>query len=291
MEYVTIPSGRYVIGSTTQDGFPQDHEVGQVEVTVPSYWMMSTPVTNESFQQFVTETGYQTIAERQGWSFVFGYFLSETDRQNAKQSTANPLWYAVPGANWRHPEGRASDIVNRMDHPVVQVAREDAIAYCQWAGCRLPTEAEWEIAAKGGTNNVKYPWGDDTWQVDGRYQANIWQGKFPIENEALDGYVGTAPVRMYSPNGYGCYQMIGNVWEWCVNPARIPLALFQHTQGNDVWRSYLTTDDREFAIRGGSFLCHESYCRRYRIAARNASRGLEATNHLSFRCVKEGESI
>ncbi|MCW6662474.1 formylglycine-generating enzyme family protein [Aerococcaceae bacterium NML190073] len=285
MEWKTIPAGKYYIGSSEAAGFAEDQEGPQVMVELTEFQIGATPITNVQFAAFVEATGYVTDAERLGWSFVFGYFLTPEQKMNAQQSTANRLWYAVPQACWRQPEGEGSSIIERMDHPVVQVSRNDAVAYCRWAGCRLPSEAEWEVAAKGGTLYEKYPWGDD-WQPKQANHCNIWQGAFPNENTAEDGYVNTAPVYQYEPNGYGCYQMIGNIWEWCSNPARIDLSLFAYTSGEQVWHSYQMTDDREYAIKGGSFLCHQSYCKRYRIAARNASKGMEATNHLGFRCVK-----
>lgn len=286
MEMRVIPAGTYRIGSSTDNGFAEDKEKPQVEITLNEFQIGATPVTNKEFGKFVDATGHVTDAERLGWSFVFGYFLTEEQKAKAQQSGANRWWYAVPKACWYQPEGEGSSIHDRMDHPVVQVSRNDAIAFCQWAGCRLPSEAEWEVAAKGGTPFELYPWGDD-WQLEDANHCNIWQGAFPTENTAEDGYLNTAPVYYYEPNGYGCYQMIGNVWEWCSNPARIDLALFQHLTGEQIWLSYQNRDDREYGIKGGSFLCHQSYCKRYRIAARNGSKGMEATNHLGFRCVKQ----
>lgn len=172
-----------------------------------------------------------------------------------------------------------------MDHPVVHVSRNDAIAYCQWAGLRLPTEAEWEVAAKGGTEYECYPWGEE-FLVDGQYQCNIWQGNFPVENTLVDGYGNTAPVRTFEPNGYGLYQVVGNIWEWCVNPRGIPLSAFNQLQGNEFWQKLQTIDDAPYAIKGGSFLCHDSYCNRYRITARNGNTGMSSSNNMGFRCAR-----
>lgn len=285
MEMCRVPQGTYRIGATQQRGFTEDKEMPSIDVQLNDYQIGATPVTNAQFAQFVATTGYVTDAERLGWSLVFGYFLEEKVKAMSQQ-VANGWWYVVPHASWRCPEGEGSSIAERMNHPVVQVSRNDAIAYCQWAKLRLPSEAEWEVAAKGGTLFDYCPWGEEL-VVDGVHRCNVWQGEFPTHNTQEDGYTNTAPVYHYEPNGYGCYQMIGNVWEWCSNPARIDLALFGHMDGQMIWNSYQSRDDREYAIKGGSFLCHASYCRRYRIAARHASRGMQATNHLGFRCVKD----
>lgn len=172
-----------------------------------------------------------------------------------------------------------------MDHPVVQVSRNDALAFCRWADKRLPTEAEWEIAAKGGTENDLYPWGTD-FLAGEDYHCNIWQGAFPKANTKADGFASTAPARFYEPNGYGLYQVIGNVWEWCSNPARIPLEQFRSWDSHFFEQRFQQVDDAMYATRGGSFLCHESYCKRYRIAARNGNSGMSAANNLGFRCAK-----
>lgn len=275
-----------MIGAQKAIGFVTDKETPQVLVTLPAFQIDTTPVTNAEFEHFVRETGYVTDAEKQGYSYVFGYFLTEEQKQLSKPASNNHTWYTVENACWRRPEGFQSDIKARMDHPVVQVSRQDAVAYCLWAGKRLPTEAEWEVAAKGGTDNELYPWGD-VLLVNEQHQCNIWQGEFPVNNTQEDGFAATAPVKTYAPNGYGCYQMIGNIWEWCCNPADIELAMFQHVTGAELWRSYQQTDSRFYAIKGGSFLCHHTYCNRYRIAARNRYNGLAATNHIGFRCVKD----
>lgn len=282
-----ISGGTYMVGTNNKDGFLIDQEGPQVAVKVPDYWMDEATVTNQQFSLFIKETGYITEAERFGWSFVFHYFLSDKTRQKSQLVPNLNWWYAVEGADWQHPEGPDSTIEKRMDHPVVQVSRNDAIAYCQWAGKRLPTEVEWEIAAKGGTENERYPWGED-FLINGQHQCNIWQGDFPKENTKEDGFTNTAPAKWYEPNGLGMYQAIGNVWEWCSNPARIPLTTFQEKSAVEFWEENQQVDDAAYATRGGSFLCHYSYCKRYRIAARHGNTGMSAANNLGFRCVKGG---
>nr|WP_315527883.1 formylglycine-generating enzyme family protein [Carnobacterium maltaromaticum] len=280
-----IPQGIYIIGTNDEFGFESDNEGPQVSVEVSSYLIDETTVSNQEFTLFTESTSYVTEAERFGWSFVFHYFLSEETRKNSQLVPSMPWWYAVSGADWQHPEGVDSNINERMDHPVVQVSRNDALAYARWKGKRLPTEAEWEIAAKGGTNYERYPWGEN-FLINDKYQCNIWQGDFPKINTLEDGFTNTAPAKFYEPNGYGLYQMIGNVWEWCLNPARIDLYEFQDKDGSYFLDAFNKVDDEVYATKGGSFLCHESYCKRYRIAARNGNSGMSASNNLGFRCVK-----
>ncbi|MHC5268528.1 formylglycine-generating enzyme family protein [Enterococcus sp. LJL98] len=283
---IRIPSGTYEIGTNGLDGFTGDMEGPKVSVTLPEFFIAATPVTNAEFAKFVAATNYVTESETFGWSFVFDYFLQTLDPKYQQTVPHLKWWKGVQGANWRHPEGPGSTITDRLDHPVVHVSRNDAIAYCQWAGLRLPTEAEWEIAAKGGTTFERYPWGEDLLE-GGQHHCNIWQGNFPIENTLEDGYANTAPVHTFEPNGYGLYQVIGNVWEWCVNPRGIPLRAFNQTSGTTFWQQFQGKDDEAYAIRGGSFLCHASYCKRYRIAARNGNTGMSASNNMGFRCVRE----
>lgn len=284
---IEIPSGEYLIGTNEQEaGFASDREGPQVKVALPAFLIDETTVTNAEFAKFVTATGYVTEAEVIGWSFVFAYFLKEIAEKYQHPVPNLTWWKAVQGANWRHPEGPGSTLVGRLDHPVVQVSRNDAVAYCHWAKKRLPTEAEWEVAAKGGQSYERYPWGE-TFLVNEQYQCNIWQGAFPNENTLVDGFSNTAPVKSYAPNGYGLYQMIGNVWEWCVNPRGLSLSVFGEVSGAAFWTQYQKQDDNDYATKGGSFLCHDSYCKRYRIAARNGNSGMSASNNLGFRCVKD----
>ena len=282
---IYIPSGTYLIGTDKKIGFETDYETPRTEVTINGFYIDETTVTNQEFMEFVTATNYQTDAEKIGWSYVFHYFLDEPKKYPLKVPQTS-WWHLVEGANWKHPEGPESDILSRLDHPVVHVSRNDAVAYCQWAGKRLPTEAEWEIAAQGGTNREEYYWGDELAR-DGVHRCNTWQGEFPNTNTLDDGYAGTAPVKTYDPNPYGLYQMIGNVWEWCVNPGKIELKSFQLVSGKDFWKVHQVPDDELYAIKGGSFLCHYSYCNRYRMCARNSNMSMSTSQNLSFRCVKD----
>lgn len=283
---IEIPSGEYAIGTNEQAaGFTSDREGPQVKVALPAFLIDETTVTNAAFAEFVAATGYVTEAEAIGWSFVFDYFLKEIEEKYQQPVPNLAWWKAVQGANWRHPEGPGSTLEGRLDHPVVQVSRNDAIAYCHWAKKRLPTEAEWEVAAKGGHSYERYPWGE-TFLINDQYQCNIWQGAFPKENTMADGFSNTAPAKSYAPNDYGLYQMIGNVWEWCVNPRGLPLGAFAEIPSETFWAQYQKVDDAVYATKGGSFLCHDSYCKRYRIAARNGNSGMSASNNLGFRCVK-----
>lgn len=285
-EMAKVPKGKYLIGTNQLDGFVEDKEGPQVEVSIDAFEIGITTVTNQEFQKFVEETGYITESEKYGWSHVFHYFLSEDEILKAKKVSNLSSWYAVPEANWKHPEGQSSTIINRMDHPVVHVSRNDCLAYCQWNKTRLPTEAEWEVAAKGGTLYDKYPWGEQFF-FDGHYECNIWQGKFPITNTEDDGFASTSPAKNYTPNDYGLYQMIGNVWEWCLNPRGIDLTEFQTKSTQKYYQDFNHVDARSYAIKGGSFLCHESYCKRYRIAARNGNTGDSASNNMGFRVVRD----
>lgn len=277
---IEIPAGVTLIG-TDKGGFSADLEGPAVELAIPRFFISATAVTNEEFQRFVATTGYQTDSEKFGWSFVFHVFLTETQQRRSQKMTGTNWWYAVAGASWRCPEGPGSTIEDRLTHPVVHVSRNDAVAYCQWAGMRLPTEIEWEKAARGGLVGKLYPWGDEL-VIDGKHQCNIWQGAFPAHNTMEDGYLGTAPVETYEPNGFGLYQTAGNVWEWCANPRYLP---FKEQLGA-VWQAHQTYSTAAYGIRGGSFLCHASYCNRYRVAARNGNTADSASNNMGFCCVQ-----
>lgn len=260
-----IVGGAFFMGSEDDDAFAADGEGPMREVTLPPYWIDATAVSNRDFAAFVEVTYHITDAERFGWSFVFYALLEPAERDAARGDTVPdaPWWLAVDGASWRHPEGRASSIEDRLDHPVVHVSWRDAAAYAAWAGKRLPSEAEWENAARGGLVQAKYPWGDEL-RPNGEHRCNIWQGRFPEINTGEDGYLGTAPVTAFEPNGYGLYNVAGNVWEWCA----------------DWW----SAAGRSKVIRGGSYLCHASYCNRYRVAARSSNTVDSSTGHTGFRC-------
>lgn len=278
---VTIPGGLFAMGTDTKEGFPADGEGPVRQVELDSFQISPYAVTNADFKLFVDATGYITEAERFGWSYVFHLLASE----QIKESVANvpqevPWWLVVEGAYWRTPEGPDSHILDRMNHPVIHISWNDAEAYCKWAGVRLPTEAEWEYAARGGLERKTYPWGD-LLKVNGEHRCNIWQGKFPTHNSALDGYIGTAPVDVYEPNGYGLYNMSGNVWEWCsdwFSPA-------YHLKTAARNPEYKQATGRR-SMRGGSYLCHRSYCNRYRVAARSSNTPDSSTGNCGFRVAR-----
>lgn len=285
-EMIALPGGTFMMGTDSTFGFKADRENPRLQVTVEPFAISKYTITNEEFLQFFLDTGYITDAERFGSSNVFHLLLDEETKQNLTPiSKDSPWWYEVPEANWRKPEGPHSDISDRMDHPVVHVSWNDANAYAAWAGKRLPTEAEWEFAARGGKENLTFPWGNELEQ-DGKFMANTFQGEFPNYNAESDGFLGTAPVHHFQPNDYGLYQVIGNVWEWCLNPGRIPLETFQQKSRDDFIRENHQYSEDLYALKGGSFLCHCSYCQRYRIAGRNSNTALSSTSNTGFRVVE-----
>ena len=266
------------MGDHFDEGYPADGEQPVHEVALSPFRLDPTPVTNAQFATFVKDSGYITEAEALGVSAVFHLAFGGSNADVVNRVAEAPWWLAVAGASWRHPEGRGSDIVHRQNHPVVHVTWRDAGAYCAWAGKRLPTEAEWEFAARGGLAGSRYPWGDEL-TPRGRWRCNIWQGVFPADNSEIDGFLTTAPVRTFPPNGFGLYQMSGNVWEWCADwfapnyyrqsPRRDPAG-----PATGVVR----------VLRGGSYLCHASYCHRYRVAARSSNTPDSASANVGFRC-------
>ncbi|MBS4206897.1 formylglycine-generating enzyme family protein [Bacillus sp. FJAT-50079] len=282
---VMIEGGEFLMGTNDADRNPADGEGPIRKVKVRPFLMDRYTVTNEKFSRFVDETGYKTDAEKYGWSFVFYKLLSEKMANSVSQVVqGTPWWSVVEGAYWFQPEGPDSTIQSRMDHPVVHISWNDAKAYCGWAGKRLPTEAEWEFAARGGLIQKRYPWGDELTPNE-EHLCNIWQGKFPVHNTLEDGYLGTAPVHSFQPNGYGLYQMSGNVWEWCedwFSPT------FHQKEGSDNPKGPAVGETK--SMRGGSYLCHDSYCNRYRVAARTSNTPDSSTGNLGFRCVKDVES-
>lgn len=281
-DMVLILGDEFLMGTDAKDGFPADGEGPVRKVRVNSFLMDRYAVTNEKFSEFIDDTGYKTEAEIYGWSYVFHLLISpEIAKKVDKAPVATPWWRVVEGAYWKQPEGPDSSIDDRMNHPVVHISWNDAIAYCKWAGKRLPTEAEWEFAARGGLVQKRYVWGDDL-TPNGEHYCNIWQGKFPVENTVEDGYLGTAPVDAFKPNGYGLYNMAGNVWEWCSDW----FSPTYHLNGeNDNPKGPQMGSAK--SMRGGSYLCHESYCNRYRVAARTANTIDSSTGNLGFRCVKD----
>jgi formylglycine-generating enzyme required for sulfatase activity len=280
---VLLPGGTFLMGTDDTDGYAQDGEGPVHEVHLHQFWIDRCAVSNTRFAAFVTATGYVTEAERFGWSFVFAGLLPD-DFGPTRRVAHAPWWRQVHGADWRHPEGTESHIAGRLTHPVVHVSWNDATAFCHWSGSHLPTEAEWEYAARGGLEQFAYPWGDEL-EPDGEHRMNVWQGRFPSLNTCADGYYGTAPVDAYPANGYGLHNMTGNVWEWCRDwfsagyysraPRLNPRGPRQGSQR---------------VIRGGSYLCNRSYSYRYRVAARAGNTPDSATGDLGFRCVREASA-
>jgi formylglycine-generating enzyme required for sulfatase activity len=279
-----LPGGSFVMGTDSAEGFAHDGEGPARTVTLRPFHIDTCAVSNRQFAKFVQDTGYVTDAEKFGNSPVFYHFVAAADAAKVKQRAGGAeWWWVIKGASWRHPEVLASNIKERMDHPVVQVSWNDAQAYCAWAGKRLPTEAEWEFAARGRLSGARYPWGDEL-VPGGVHHCNIWQGNFPAENTLEDGYAGTAPVRSFPPNGFGLFNMVGNTWEWC---ADVWSADFHQNASTDNPTGPPEGEAR--VIRGGSYLCHASYCNRYRVAARSHNTPESATGHMGFRCAVDGE--
>jgi sulfatase modifying factor 1 len=306
---VWIPGGEFMMGTASDLGWPDEKPAHRVRVA--GFWMDTTEVTNAQFREFVKATGYQTTAEKPP-------DLAEIMRQSPPgtppppkeqlvpgslvfKMTAGPLpnlrdfsqwWHWTPGANWRQPEGPGSNLDGKDQHPIVHVSWDDAIAYCQWAGKRLPTEAEWEFAARGGLDGKPYVWGDMPPGADGKWQCNIWQGQFPWKNTRDDGYERTAPVKSYPPNGYGLYDMAGNVWEWCADwydrdlyRRRAGAQVTVNPTGPARTHDPLHPFEPRRVQRGGSFLCNDSYCSRYRPSARHGCTPDSGMSHVGFRCV------
>jgi len=265
-ELIRLEGGGFLMGAEDSDGFPSDREGPVREVHVEPFAVASHAVTNDEFAAFVELTGHVTRAERYGWSFVFAGLLPDEFPPTQAVEGA-PWWRRVERADWRHPEGPGSSISERGRHPVVHVSWTDARAYCNWAGARLPSEAEWEFSARGGLERTRFPWGDEL-TPGGEHRCNIWQGEFPSRNTLDDGFYGTAPVDAFEPNGFGLHNTSGNVWEWCAD-----------------WFDPPATAARERGkvIRGGSYLCHDSYCNRYRVAARSRNTPDSTTGHMGFR--------
>jgi len=307
---VWVPGGQFQQGAVPQDNMAMAHEKPAVKVSVDGFFMDITEVTNQQFRQFVTETGYVTVAERAiDWEELKKQVPEGTEKphdsilqpgaltfKKAKSTLPNlydfsQWWKWTIGANWRHPNGPESSIKGKDNYPVVQVSYEDAMAYCEWAGRRLPTEAEWELAARAGNYGTTYLWGDDASELSKK--ANTWEGEFPVKNTGIDGYELRAPVKSYPPNAYGLYDMAGNVWEWtsdwyntnyykematATSGLRNPLGAASPFTPNNPYA-------REKIIKGGSFLCSDSYCASYRVSARMGSSMDSSLEHTGFRTV------
>lgn len=277
----------WVDGGETRIGddrfYPEEKPIRTVRVD--GFWIDDHEVTNAEFSAFTSATGYVTLAEKAPTTDEFPDADPEllaagsgVFRRLSRDESAEPLswWRWVPGATWRRPLGPESTIEDKLNHPVVHVAYADAMAYAKWADKDLPTEAEWERAARGGLSGAVFPWGDDL-KPNGRYAANTWQGEFPYEDGGFDGFIGTSPVRSYPANGYGLFDVAGNVWEWTKDTGTPDPATVADTRNGS---------QRFAVLKGGSFLCADDYCRRYRPAARLVNPDDTTTNHIGFRCVR-----
>lgn len=275
---VLIPAGTFTMGNPRDDGYPGDGEGPLHDVSLPEFRLATTAVTNDQFARFVADTGYVTEAERFGWSFVFAGLLPDRFEPTSGAAAA-PWWRQVFGSDWRHPEGPQSSIETRGEHPVIHVSWNDAMAFCAWSGTRLPTEAEWEYAARAGSTGTAFWWGSEL-TPGGKHRMNVWQGSFPSRNSRADGYLATAPVTSFAPNPWGLFNMTGNVWEWCadwfdsgyyqVSPEQSPTGPPSGTAR---------------VMRGGSYLCHRSYCNRYRVDSRSSNTPDSSTGNTGFRVV------
>lgn len=272
-----ITGGDFFMG-TNKPIFVADGEGPSRSVHVDDFYLDIHEVSNREFKTFVKSTGHITEAEKFGDSFVLEYMLSNEVKSSITQAVASaPWWLPVKGANWKHPEGIDSNISERLDHPVIHVSWNDAVAYCKWRGMRLPTEAEWEYACRSGLNDRLFPWGNKLMPQEKHYM-NIWQGIFPTNNTGEDGYIGTAPVSAFPSNKFGLKNMVGNVWEWT----------------SDWWTVQHDTDTphnpkgpdsgSDKVKKGGSYMCHKDYCYRYRCAARSQNTPDSSASNLGFRC-------
>jgi formylglycine-generating enzyme required for sulfatase activity len=309
---VWIPGGEFTMGSNSKLARPEERPAHRVRVH--GFFIDKTEVTNEQFAEFVKATGYVTGAERAPdveeimrqvppgtppppkESLVPGSLVFVSPNDAVPLDDYTQWWRWMPGANWQHPEGPESNLEGREKHPVVHVSWDDANAYCRWAGKRLPTEAEWEFAARGGLENAPFSWGNEPLSAS-KPQANIWQGKFPYENTAADGFTRTAPVGSFAPNGFGLYDVSGNVWEWCSDWYDAALyvrrgrgGVIVDPQGPDEGTQSDGHYEARRVHRGGSFLCCDQYCSRYRPSARHGGSPDTGTSHVGFRCVRDVKS-
>lgn len=286
---VRLDGGGFRMGAENDEIWVADGEAPVREVEVSPFFIDRCCVTNDEFAAFVDATGYQTEAERYGWSFVFPNQVPKARLKGRRYESVLGLewWLRVDKADWRKPGGPGTHIRKHMDHPVVHVSWNDATAYAHWVGKRLPTEAEWEFAARGGLDQAMYPWGEDL-TPDGRHRCNIWQGRFPDHDSGEDGYTGTAPARSFKANDYGLYNVAGNVWEWIADwfspdwHRTDKEATRRDPKGPPMGTGRI--------IRGGSFLCHDSYCNRYRVSARTSNTPDSSTCHTGFRCARDDDT-
>lgn len=263
---VLVPGGAFTLGESSDLAYPGDGDEPR-DAEVDPFLLDATAVTNDAFAAFVDATGHRTDAETIGWSFVFGGLLPD-DFPDTRGVVGAEWWRQVFGADWRHPEGPHSDVSTRGDHPAVHVSWQDALAFASWRGVRLPTEIEWERAAKAGAETI-WPWGDER-EPEGVHRMNVWQGSFPDDDTGADGWRGTCPVDAYEPNAWGLHNLVGNVWEWTTT--RLEAG---------------PEDTGRLVTKGGSYLCHESYCRRYRPSGRIGSTADSSAGNLGFRCAAD----
>ena len=283
---VRLGGGAFLMGTDSPEAWSSDGEGPVRQVALRPFYVDTRTVTIAQFEKFVIETKYQTDAERFSWSFVFRNHLAKKYADRLETNTVSGLewWVAVPNATWNRPEGQRSNLKGRADHPVTHVSWNDAIAYCRWAGKRLPTEAEWEYAARGVREQSIYPWGDNL-TPQGKHRCNIWQGKFPAHDTGEDGYRGTCPVDAFTPNDFGLYNCCGNVWEWTNDWFCPTYHVEQSSETRDNPVGPLAGTHK--IQKGGSFLCHRSYCNRYRLAARTGNTPDTSTANTGFRCVRD----
>jgi sulfatase modifying factor 1 len=311
---VWIPGGEFSMGanvegrgSCCEQAMPSNDAGPLHRVRVDGFWMDTTAVTNAQFERFVKATGYITLAERAptreefptapAENLVAGSVVFAPTEHEVPLTNHFQWWTYLKGANWRHPLGADSDLKGKENHPVVHIAYPDAEAYAKWAGRRLPTEAEFEFAARGGLAGKTYVWGDE-FRPEGKWMANTWQGKFPVKDGAEDGFAGVAPVKSFPANGYGLYDMAGNVWEWCSDWYRPDYydqlakndKVSVNPQGPDSSNDPAEPGEQKRVHRGGSYLCNEQYCSRYIVGTRGKGDINTGTNHLGFRCVKDAKS-
>ena len=306
---VWIPGGEFSMGCADPRGKPFGGNDPMADtrpihrVAVGGFWMDRTEVTNDQYAAFVAATGYVTVAEQvpkavdfpdaPPENLVAGSIVFAPPEGPVPLDDHYRWWAWVPGADWRHPTGPSSSIEGRGDDPVVQIAWDDAVAYARWAGKRLPTEAEWEFAARGGLSGAMYPWGDE-FHPDGETMANTWQGRFPVENTGEDGFPGASPVASFPPNGYGLHDVSGNVWEWCADWYRpdtyardaISGARADDPRGPETSHDPQEPGQKKRVLRGGSFMCTDQYCSRYVVGTRGKGEMSSGANHIGFRCVR-----